>query len=585
MLFKPDHLPHWMVQFVFNKRAELQIQAQGVNPDPFVSDNDAVRVVILGNPILNERIDKPAVAQLLRQADREPHLADINGEFLLLVWDKRHQILQIISDRFSSIPFYYVWEDAAQMFTGSVYYTDLWLSRGLAGRRDPYAFLEFMWFQRLLGTKTFDTASRCLSAASVLTVTKSGCQVTRYWRPSFIKTTASFDACADEYVRLLQRSLALKTSDAPRLGLMLSGGHDSRMVLACMPQAPVCFTLAVSENTEFQVAGALARMKNAKHVYLNIPLDKYAAIFDDSVRLGGGMYVYEHALFLGYGAEVRQHADVVLHGHGLDYMFQGMYVPVTYLRILGKRTYIPDLLSLPDAANYYRDNISYRLKNVDFFAYLKPHVRIAMLERLDKEVASVIEGSGVMFPEERDKFEYLLNHCLSRHYSNTNVASIRTYAQQRTPAFENDIYNFYLSLPYLYRMGGRMARAGLIRANRQMAEYMTANLKMRACSSPREKTFMQFLNYFLMKTRIIRAPFIYPGENERTWPNRGTGFATQGRLQKALSRALVSEHMESLGLFDMDLLRRDVNLFLQKPELYGQFLATLSTTSAFLDLA
>ena len=51
------------------------------------------------------------------------------------------------------------------------------------------------------------------------------------------------------------------------------------------------------------------------------------------------MYTIDNALFFGIEKEVAPKVDVLLHGHGIDYMFQGMYLPAKTVRLFGRPTF------------------------------------------------------------------------------------------------------------------------------------------------------------------------------------------------------------------------------------------------------
>lgn len=65
---------------------------------------------------------------------------------------------------------------------------------------------------------------------------------------------------------LMKESVRQKTSDGKRYGHFLSGGMDSRSVLAAFDSPPVCFT-TIADNREQRVA---IIGQGAEHVFLQL---------------------------------------------------------------------------------------------------------------------------------------------------------------------------------------------------------------------------------------------------------------------------------------------------------------------------
>ena len=85
------------------------------------------------------------------------------------------------------------------------------------------------------------------------------------------------------------------------------------------------------------------------------------------------MYTIDNALFFGIEKEVAPKVDVLLHGHGIDYMFQGMYVPSNTIELFGRPTFFKSKKHLTgNLADYFLENIGYRLKYLDLWEYLLP---------------------------------------------------------------------------------------------------------------------------------------------------------------------------------------------------------------------
>ena len=114
-----------------------------------------------------------------------------------------------------------------------------------------------------------------------------------------------------------------------------------------------------------------------------------------------------------------------------------------------------------------------------------------------------------------DKWELLTLNGLSRHYSWPNIASKMTLAHVRTPVFDNDIYDFYLSLPSKLRVTGRALRNAQKILNKQTAAIPTANFGLPCAESPLRKTIRLIVRKFTDISKLKGLML-----SDRTWPDR-----------------------------------------------------------------
>lgn len=583
-------LPHFTLEYrpgaVSGEASGLRIRAENHNWACKRFENEAYLVTVVGHPITGERIDPEGVWRRISAAGGMgvDFLRSLNGEFLLICLDKASRSLKIATDRFASIPMYYL-SDSEGLF-GSQFYNDLWNRLRTEGGPllNESAFFEFLFLQRVMGTKTYDSRSRFLPAATCLTYDGKGIGLETYWSPSFRKTRESAKACAEMLADSLKKSIARKGSDGgKRFGLFLSGGMDSRTVLAACNAPPVCFTLAVNRNNEYQVAHEIAAMRGAEHVFIELDPDPYSENLDALVQLGGGMYAFDHALFYGFEDIIAPRVDVAFHGHGIDYMFQGMYVPTEPYFIGGYRTFFLKHRTIgPDFVQDFLENIPFRLKGVDLLDFVKPAQRAGMHEGLRASVREIVDAGRPFCNTKDDLWEYTINHALSRHYPNTNLTSMATCVEQRTVTFDNDVYDLYLSLPAAYKINGKMARMVLRTLNPGLARVRTGNTNIRADFSPLEKQLYRFWDKGLCVSGLRKRTRFYAPAEERTWPDRDRIVRTQPRIRKAALDLVRSDALGSLGFLDMDAISNQVPLWLEKSRGGGALMMFLITLDRFL---
>jgi asparagine synthetase B (glutamine-hydrolysing) len=562
----------------------LTFAHQHVYPTPFVHESPDRVIVVIGSPFQNEHINVPAVVKhYLHARNLQEFARSLNGEFLWIDWDRQSGDLTVINDRHAFLPLFYAVLN--ERLVASFSYTDLWqaLKTSPSFRTSPEAIFEFIWLQRVLGTKTYDTQSRFLPAASVMRYSQGQISISRYWTPDFRKSHASIDDHAVRLAETLRTAISRRMSDKKHYGLFLSGGLDTRTLLAACDNPPVCFTAAVTHNEEFSVAHELATIKGAPHRYLEIRPDHYSHHLRALTAMCGGMYSVDHALFYGFDEQVRPHVDVVFHGHGLDYLFQGMYLPYTWLSVRSHRTFVKRLRPLgSDIAEDYVSNISFRLKGVALLDYVKPNAQSSMKSSLMESVRAILRDGESFCQNPEGAWEYLLIHAISRHYPIPNVWSMMGYGEQRTASLDNDVFDLYTQLPPEHRLSGHIMRKALWILNESMAKTRNANTGLKAGASPWELTLLNFSRSIRRKLSSNQK-YRYPTPEDRTFPSRDRVLREQPILRQIARSLGRSEALAAyLPFLDMDRVANDVDHWLSQKEGGSDFMMTLLTLDQFL---
>jgi hypothetical protein len=297
------------------------------------------------------------------------------------------------------------------------------------------------------------------------------------------------------------------------------------------------------------------------------------------------MYNFDHALFLEASEYARRFVDAVFHGHGFDYMFQGIYMHVKYITLFRKKTFLKSLRPMDgDFISDYLGNTTYRLKNTDLLRYIKVGQRDRMMEYLRASVAEIMKEGSDVCRTPYDTWEYMLIHSLSRHYPNTNLSSMGAFLEQRTICFDNDIFDFYLSLPSQMRIGAPLARKVLELLAPEMAKVSTANTRMPAHFSPLQQTSWQILRWGarqIVKSDRLRPP----AADDRTWPNRNEFLRRTPAMADMAKELCDSPALSCLGFLDMDRIRDDIAAWIDSGRGGGDFIFTLITLDRFLKQA
>jgi len=174
----------------------------------------------------------------LREDDVGDGLRADDGAFAAAVYDPAARTVSLIGDRLGLRPLYrtvrdghLLWASDLGAFLGYLRFSPVIDVRGVR---------EFLDVGHLLGDRSLFEGVRLLDPATVLTFDLDRCEhrLERYWGLERIRPAGrvSHDDAVDEPVRRFRRAVAARASSSERVRLSLSGGLDSRAVLALVPK-------------------------------------------------------------------------------------------------------------------------------------------------------------------------------------------------------------------------------------------------------------------------------------------------------------------------------------------------------------
>jgi hypothetical protein len=538
--------------------------------------------VIYGSPTLHGGdLTDP---EMLDRLTRAPivFLPQLDGEFVAVI--ETDDFIHIASDRFASHPFFYFHDETNLVISFEYQAMWDWLSRQNKLVPDSAAFYEFLHFQRLFHETTLDTKSNFLPPATLLTINKSTgkSETKRYWLPSFEKRDGDREEIAYALAAAVKNSIKTKTADTSKVSLLLSGGMDSRVALGGFTgmTQPHCLTVGEIENNEVDVAKSLATLTNADHSFIPRSTSHYAEVLAKAVTTGGGMYSYQHGHFFDLDIPP---TDLLLHGHGFDYYFQGMYLPATRKKFLGRNTRSWSLAPIDgDVVSHYTNEAKYRLKGIDPTQLLTSEAKAEIQIRIAADLHSTLAPIENTTEDTFDKWDYLTTSAPGRHYTYLNLLSAGTLAEQRTIAFTNDILDIYYSTPADVRHGTQLLAETIKSLNPELLTIRNANTNLRPDLSPTRLTIEGVLRGLKRRTGLGGRHSADPSAEDRSWPTDAMIASGLPSIQDRISNLSNSDALESLGIFDTSEIRNLVENSNQGKTNGASALLSLLTIEEFL---
>ncbi|MBS4048019.1 MAG: hypothetical protein KG075_16865 [Alphaproteobacteria bacterium] len=537
--------------------AHLRVEALNLHPAASCTHVDDKTFVIWGNPIVDGKVSyKAVIERFARHREIDSFARDLNGSFLILIYDRTAKTLSIINDRFASLAIYYRRDShGLSISTSFKSLLDEVLRNGDAAIAPEVAF-EFLYFRRLFGTHTYDRNIQYLDSASILTVAAqdSTLRIEKYWLPSFDQNHPSTASAARELAEALQASMTAHMSDDRQFGLMLSGGLDSRALLAAAPRAPVCFTSGLTRNNEFNVAAELAAVCKAEHIFMQRPEDMLNTVVDDSVWLAG-MQIYPEFQFAPFRDTVTPKANTIFLGLALDVFFAGLYQPKKPLRLAGRDTLMYRLQPLGgDLTGAFMNGVSYRLKTSNPWDIVKAGHRPRLTDAIRASVATILDRAKDLGADRYDQWEYMHLHNFSRHYSFPMAASIRGWADCRIPALENRLFDLAFAISPRDKANWAVLMRGIELCNPATMRIRNANTNISARRSLATQTAINWSRGAL--NRVMRGHFrALPPWWERSWPPAHHAFEHNPRIRELAAGLPDSPALHRLDFLDTDRIR------------------------------
>lgn len=159
------------------------------------------------------------------------------GMFSLAIWDSREKLFYLVRDRLGIKPLFYYFRDGTLLFASEL--KALMALKGFDRDIDPDSIPLFLHYQYVPAPKTIFRNTYKLLPGYYLAFNGDDLTATRYWAPpdepqADLSTVNDEEQQLSRLDELLTEAVSLRLiSDVP-LGVLLSGGIDSSMVVALM---------------------------------------------------------------------------------------------------------------------------------------------------------------------------------------------------------------------------------------------------------------------------------------------------------------------------------------------------------------
>ena len=243
----------------------------------------------------------------------------IDGIFAGVVFDTHKNELHIITDRYGLRPLYWTrlgnriaWASQTKAFLALPEFSPV---------IDPISRDMFFATGQLPSDHTWLKDVTPVPSATQMTFRISDGSLTqqRYWSWDEITPLAGHHSQRELAHELGARfRTAVEQRTSPQTGLALSGGLDSRAILAAMPGTPQIFTFGHPDSADVRIAAQAASVKNAQHTILPINSQNWLLPRISGVWYADGALDLLHMHGIEHLKQQKEACDICLNGAGGD---------------------------------------------------------------------------------------------------------------------------------------------------------------------------------------------------------------------------------------------------------------------------
>jgi asparagine synthase (glutamine-hydrolysing) len=450
-------------QPIFNESGSICLVMDG---EVFDYEENRRQLVDMGHRFRFENNDAEYCLHLYEESGAEG-FKDLNGSFCLAVYEIPSKELLLVSDRFCSRPLFYCHRKDGTLGFASQF-SSVCQCFDVKWKLDIRSIFEFFTFRRVLGRKTYYRDVLVIPPATVLRYRDGDLSLRPYWEMRYTDGHGKEKDYVNELAAAIQRSVKRRTEGNYRYGLLLSGGLDSRTVLAASDKKMSCFTIGDFRNREVKTAQRIAKIRRCNHVFLERPLNHYPDLIDQGIEISGGMHLFIHAHNLGLFNEIQKDCDVLLHGYLFDVLLKGKGVPenrVSTTNVITKA----DLMDMPTVSLFKRKPEQL------FVEPYSTNFRQSIEQSLEELLHDAAQRNAEKPRRELDYFQFHSAHNCEAYLYTTHI---RPHMNERLVALDNELFDLYLEIPLRLRVNGRLFKKAMRKINLRLTLVPDANTRI-----------------------------------------------------------------------------------------------------------
>jgi len=386
------------------------------------------------------------------------------GLFNVCIFDRQRRKLFIISDPYGTRKLFY-------MFTRSKF---VLASRLRAFTADPtfsrtidfQSLVELLAYGYILGDRTIFTNIRCLDPGTVLIIDLRTGNVhrTRYYEFYPEISLKPLEVVIDKLNSLLRYYVNEQIKDLEKIGLFLSGGIDSRLLLAAIDKdlfdRVYAFTYCYHEDcSDKLIAEEIASELDINWKFYKINPNALRDYWKEAITVTDGMIVFHHThglhnIYEEISTTIRP--DAVLTGYAGE-ILHGGYIHRNFLRVKNEDEIVHEVLRKINTVFQFTELP--KLLREEYASY-----RTLLELNLKKQFASLPKTTNLA-----NKADYFFMMNRMRKFVSYGLSQINDFFNYRIPLLFVTEYVF--SIDPKYRYARRLLKTLFVKYYPELAKY------------------------------------------------------------------------------------------------------------------
>lgn len=356
---------------------------------------------------LSQQTDPVLLASLYRQTGGLNFLRQVEGVYVACLYDRRKQKLHLISDRYGMGRLYWTVYQNALVWTGEL--KSLLSLPNYQPKIDRAAMEDFLGLRYMIGDRSWFENVELLPAATVFTWDIPGKTLSRnrYWgwdELTPLTTPPPESEAVETLGHLFVDAVQSRVYPGERVGLTLSGGLDSRAILAAMPDHshPVnTITHGRKDCEDYRIAAQVAAIAGDNSYFAEMNAENWLfsrvkTIWETDAY---GSFIHFHFLSSLTQIKTQDLFNINLHGAWGDVTAMNIFDGLKFPDVVNKRLGLEKFaLSLQ-----HKNSVFERMNNYFKFCHSSPHI-IWMDHRIRRFIFKDINVSLVQGIETRAPF-------------------------------------------------------------------------------------------------------------------------------------------------------------------------------------
>lgn len=391
--------------------------------------------------------DIPIGQLLLTLYDKEgiDGLCNLNGRFVIAIWDKLTKTLKLVNDRYGFCKLYY-WVNSQRILFASEYKAIIW-HEAFSKKIDQQGLADFMALGYSTQDRTFFENIKLLPPASVATFKKDGnLSIQKYWDYSFHGDDDPLwleEDYVDQFAEMLVRATQRQIDSNKNIGLPLSGGFDSRSLAGMLDKlrftgAVKAFSYGHPYAYDVVYGRKIAKKVGYEHTYIPIESTYLRDHAERFVWLLEGTVICKDAHILVTYPIIRQNSlDTIMTGFFGD-IISGS---AAWIYSVGIRGGTDDEAIVRSQYAVHADT----MKDQDIAAYMKDKI----YESVKGKTFETLRSRYFQCPSRNRYFRsrYFSTHERQRRYTSYNLYIFDFVAEVSSPFLDSEFVDFIYHVP------------------------------------------------------------------------------------------------------------------------------------------